>query len=324
MLITYVISRQQTTTDIMKLTTIVATGLMAGASFASVDSAKKYSKSDYISMWKDVAIQNSYEFQIPASITLAQGILESGFGNSDLAVKAKNHFGIKCHNWSGDTFFMDDDRKDECFRKYDDATQSYADHSVFLSSRGRYDFLFELEQTDYKGWAKGLKKAGYATNPKYPALLIKIIEENNLTQYDQGVAVNPEIVSAPVEKEAAQVESTTHLVRLHKNNIRFINAKKGDTFYKISKELNMALWQLYKYNDFDPKQEVLLEGDIVFLQPKRILGKSKQKTLIISKPMSLIDVSQSEGLKLKKLKKLNPSILDVNKKMTPGVKVFLK
>jgi uncharacterized FlgJ-related protein len=324
MLITCVISRQQTTTDIMKLTTIVATGLMAGATFASVDSANKYSKSDYISMWKDVAIQNSYEFQIPASITLAQGILESGFGNSDLAMKAKNHFGIKCHNWSGDTYFMDDDRKDECFRKYEDATQSYADHSVFLSSRGRYDFLFELEQSDYKGWAKGLRKAGYATNPKYPALLIKIIEENNLTQYDQGVSVNPEVVTAPVVREVVQVENTNHLVKLHKNNIRFVVAKKGDTFYKISKELNMALWQLYKYNDFDSKQEVLIEGDIVFLQPKRSFAKSKQKTLIISKPMSLIDVSQVEGLKLKKLKKLNPSIHDENKKMTPGVKVFLK
>jgi LysM repeat protein len=308
----------------MKLTTLVATGLLTSAILASPESRVRYTKTDYISLWKEVAIQNSHDFKIPASITLAQGILESGFGNSDLAQKANNHFGIKCHNWSGDTFYADDDKKDECFRMYNDASQSFADHSHFLTSRERYNFLFEYDKTDYKSWAKGLKKAGYATNSKYPTLLIKIIEENNLDQYDKDLIVNPEVVSKPMEVSISDNSYKSHDVFLHKNAIRYVKARKGDTFYKIAKEKGMALWQLYKYNDFHSKQEVLNEGDIVFLQPKRLRTKLKQKVLVLSKPMSLIGVSQIEGIKLKKLKKLNPSIADVKKEMTPGVKVFLK
>ena len=137
-------------------------------------------------MYREDAIREMERNSIPASITLAQGILESGDGNSPLARYANNHFGIKCHSdWTGKTFIQDDDKKNECFRKYKDPYESYKDHSDFLK-KNRYAFLFELKITDYKGWAHGLKKAGYATNPKYPHLLIKIIEENNLAQYDKG------------------------------------------------------------------------------------------------------------------------------------------
>ena len=141
----------------------------------------------YISNFKDIAITEMNQFGIPASITLAQGILESGNGESRLATEGKNHFGIKCHdNWNGETIIEDDDEKGECFRKYEKVADSYRDHSLFLTQRERYAFLFSLSPTKYKSWAKGLKKAGYATNPKYPSLLIDLIEKYNLDQFDKA------------------------------------------------------------------------------------------------------------------------------------------
>jgi len=141
----------------------------------------------YIQKYSIAAVAEMGRYGIPASITLAQGILESGNGESRLAVEGKNHFGIKCHsNWNGKTIIEDDDEKGECFRKYDNVADSYRDHSLFLTERGRYSFLFEYKRTDYKKWAKGLKKAGYATNPKYPSLLIDLIERYELYTYDKG------------------------------------------------------------------------------------------------------------------------------------------
>ena len=140
----------------------------------------------YISKYSSVAIDEMEKYSIPASITLAQGILESGNGESRLATEGNNHFGIKCHsNWNGKTIIEDDDEKGECFRKYDKVTDSYRDHSLFLTERGRYSFLFEYKESDYKKWAKGLKKAGYATNPNYPTLLIDLIERYELYTYDK-------------------------------------------------------------------------------------------------------------------------------------------
>src|SRR5690554_5416321 len=166
----------------MRLFTIIFCLFISSSTIAQ--SAKRISRAEYISMYKDDAIREMHRSGVPASITLAQGILESGDGNSALARKANNHFGIKCHgDWKGKTYYQDDDEKDECFRKYKSVLESFRDHSEFLK-KPRYAFLFELKPTDYKGWAKGLKKAGYATNPRYPQLLIKIIEENNLHQYD--------------------------------------------------------------------------------------------------------------------------------------------
>lgn len=153
--------------------------------WTSLVAAQEMSRAKYITKYKDLAIAEMHQYGIPASITLAQGVLESGNGNSELARKSKNHFGIKCHiSWEGKKVYYDDDEAQECFRKYPTVAASYRDHSVFLQ-KARYANLFELSITDYKGWAKGLKKAGYATNPKYPELLIKIIEENQLQQYDK-------------------------------------------------------------------------------------------------------------------------------------------
>ncbi|MFT5055014.1 MAG: flagellum-specific peptidoglycan hydrolase FlgJ, partial [Oceanospirillaceae bacterium] len=173
----------------------------------------RYSRADYINMYAGFAVEEMKLSGVPASITLAQGILESGDGNSSLAKKAKNHFGIKCHGmWQGKKHYMDDDAKDECFRAYGSVFDSYKDHSAFLKGRDRYADLFKLKLTDYKGWARGLKKAGYATNPKYPALLIKIIEENDLAKYDKmkkapkGGAKLPKEKKDKTEKPATEVK----------------------------------------------------------------------------------------------------------------------
>jgi len=151
----------------------------------------------YIAKYSSAAVAEMERYGIPASITLAQGILESGNGESRLAVEGKNHFGIKCHsNWNGKTIVEDDDEKGECFRKYSKVSESYRDHSLFLTERGRYSFLFEYQETDYKKWAKGLKKAGYATNPKYPNLLIDLIERYDLSRFDKGVSQDNQLYFA--------------------------------------------------------------------------------------------------------------------------------
>ena len=153
--------------------------------FFTVYSFSQNKTEEYIAKYKEIAINEMKQFNIPASITLAQGILESGNGESRLAISANNHFGIKCHsNWKGKKVYADDDKKQECFRKYKNASSSYRDHSLFLNNNNRYQDLFSYSKTDYKSWSKGLQKAGYATNPKYSELLIDLIEKYNLDQYD--------------------------------------------------------------------------------------------------------------------------------------------
>ena len=242
---------------------------------------EKVSSEAYIDLYKKIAIDKMNEYHIPASITLAQGILESGSGNSRLAKKANNHFGIKCHKgWTGKTFYMDDDAKDECFRKYNKVEDSYRDHSLFLTQRGRYTFLFEYDTKDYKSWAYGLKKAGYATNPKYPELLIRIIEKYDLAQYDSGKigkkrhhkkTDEPDIsdVAASVTAELMEAGKTESGRPLFTNNgKKLILAKEGDTYYTIAKELNIYSWQLFTYNDVD-KKHTIQAGELVFLEKKK-------------------------------------------------------
>ena len=174
---------------------------------------------DYIEKYKSIAILEMKKYKIPASITIAQGLLESGMGLGRLAVKANNHFGIKCHKkWKGKKIYHDDDKKQECFRKYKNPSESYRDHSLFLVNRERYSFLFNLKTKNYKGWAKGLKKAGYATDPKYPEKLISLIERFNLDKFDSNY------------KE----------LNKKKNNITYF-VKKGDTLFSISKKYKISL-----------------------------------------------------------------------------------
>ena len=183
---------------------------------------RRITREEYIETYKEDAIREMMKSGVPASITIAQGILESGDGNSPLAVYAKNHFGVKCHSgWQGESMRLDDDEKNECFRKYETVYESFRDHSNFLVTRSRYDFLFELKITDYKSWARGLKKAGYATNAKYADLLIMIIESNNLNQYDNYAKVPPRKLSKKRSSKILAAINTSHQIRLH-NNIKYI------------------------------------------------------------------------------------------------------
>ena len=194
---------------------------------------------DYILKYKDIAMNNMRKNGIPASIILAQGILESGAGKGNLAIIANNHFGIKCHeNWTGETVNYDDDAAQECFRKYKDPSESFSDHASFLTSRKRYANLFELPKGDYAAWAKGLRADGYATDPKYPDKLITYIERYNLHQYDAQVL---EIDFKPVEKKEILIVSN--------KDQSFYEVQKGDTLYSISKKFNKTVEELMKKNN---------------------------------------------------------------------------
>ncbi len=265
-------------------------------------------REEYINMFKDEAVKEMKRTGIPASITLAQGILESGDGNSPLARYANNHFGIKCHDWKGATFIQDDDAKDECFRKYKNPNQSFKDHSEFLTTRNRYAFLFQLRPTDYVAWAHGLKKAGYATNPKYPELLIRIIEENNLHAYDkQYVAPTAQInINKAGENLDLARPSTAGLYQaaaVFENRIKYTKAGLNDSPKSIAQKFNMAAWQIKKYNDLESEDYKFERGEMVFLQPKR--RKSKQKTHVVKKGDTPWSIAQKYGIKLERLSMYN-------------------
>jgi LysM repeat protein len=281
----------------------------------------RMSNLDYVDAWKQIAVQQMIDFKIPASITLAQGILESGSGNSMLAQKGNNHFGIKCHGWEGEKIYFDDDAKGECFRVYDNAELSYVDHSEFLTGKSRYNGLFDLELTDYKGWAKGLRSAGYATNPKYPHLLIDIIERLDLNELDKLGVPTVERKLQPIAKTST---SSTRTISVHKNKVKYVVAKNGDTFYKISKEVGLSLWQLYKYNDFSTNKEFLIEGDVIYIQPKKIRAKERKAKFTVSKyNTSLKDISQKEAIKMKRLLRKNDGF-DSNEELPVGTEVRLR
>ena len=231
---------------------------------------------DYIEKYGDIAIDGMNQFGIPASITLAQGILESAAGRSELAQKSNNHFGIKCHGWTGASVLHDDDEKNECFRKYDKPEDSFKDHSLFLQ-RPRYKSLFDLHITDYKGWAKGLKQCGYATNPQYADMLINIIETYELHAYDQGIKKEKEREIAEVKKEEKDLTTTyllqstmgeispyaTHTVK-KVNGKKAVIAKDGDTYESIAKEFGLRNWEIRWYNKVK-KGAVPVEGQTVYL-----------------------------------------------------------
>lgn len=264
----------------------------------------RMSRQEYIDTYKDQAMKEMFRSGVPASITIAQGILESADGNSPLARYANNHFGIKCHNtWNGETFIMDDDAKNECFRKYNSVFESFKDHSDFLSTRSRYSELFQLKLTDYQGWAKGLKKAGYATNPKYADILIQIIETYGLHQYDKVDKMPPKEAVSSVERENTIVV-IDRSIKLQ-NNIKYTVVKEDDSFYKVAQDMNMGLWQLYKYNDMK-KGDKLESGQILYIQPKK--GKGTEEFHIYKKGDDMWHVSQMYGIKLKKLYKRNDMV----------------
>jgi LysM repeat protein len=292
--------------------------MLVGLHVMSQPAERRTSRKEYILRWKDEAVSQMLTYGIPASITLAQGILESADGNSPLAKYANNHFGIKCHDWKGETFIQDDDARNECFRKYSEAMESYRDHSLFLKNKSRYAFLFNYSSTDYKNWAHGLKKAGYATNNEYAYRLIQIIEENELNQYDKTETFARKEV--PSGKDAvATITTKPREVKVHDNNRKYVIAKKDDTAFKIAKEFEMGLWQIYKYNDLG-KKDSIKEGDIIYLQPKR--NKASVEYHTIKPGESMHEISQKYGIKLKKLYKKNN--LDPGSEPATGTVLYMK
>lgn len=294
------------------------------ASFAG--EGGKITKSEYVNQWKDVAIQEMIEHGIPASITLAQGILESGSGNSHLALHGNNHFGIKCHDWTGKTIFLDDDKEDECFRVYNNADESFRDHSDFLVRYSRYSFLFDYEVTDYKSWAKGLKEAGYATNPKYPNLLISIIEEMDLSQFDALGTIQPvQLVSVEGANNSTEINYRTvgsHKIYQHSQKVKYVIATNGDTYYRIAKEFGLNLRQLYKYNSFEEQKDFLEPGDVVYIQPKRKANWIKEDVVVLQETLSSKEISQKYAVNEKTILKLNT--LSSGDTVLKGEKVILR
>lgn len=261
----------------------------------------------YIDEWSPVAIEQMNNYGIPASITLAQGLLESGAGRSELAREGNNHFGIKCHNgWTGPTVYKDDDQRNDCFRSYRNARESYEDHSKFLVSGQRYRSLFSLKPTDYKGWARGLKAAGYATNPRYADHLIEIIEVYQLHAYD---------TSKPVHRPSpATLNPSPSSLPVYMFNDRlYVIARRGDTFRSVGDEMGISYRKLAKYNERD-KHEQLQEGEIVWLEKKarKAPKEYKNRPHRVQPGESMYSIAQYYGIRLKRLYKMNDLSADYN------------
>lgn len=268
---------------------------------------------DYINRYKSAAINEMKLFRIPASITLAQGIVETAAGTSALAREANNHFGIKCHkDWKGMTYIQDDDTKDECFRKYADPLESYRDHSHFLTRRERYASLFKLSPTDYKGWARGLKSAGYATNPKYPEMLIRVIETHELFLLDR-ITASAGIPDTLVVTESVLGQETIHgfkLLSRHpagrdiflNNRRKLIIAMSDDNIYQIARDFNLSVEKLLTHNDLAFATS-LKPGQIVYLEKKR--RKASVKEHVFREGERLYDIVQQYGIQLNMIYKRN-------------------
>jgi hypothetical protein len=278
----------------------------------------------YINSYKDLAINEMKRTGIPASITLAQGLIESDLGRSSLALEANNHFGIKCHDdWRGPSMRFTDNRRNECFRKYDKPEDSFRDHSDFLRSEPRYRSLFSLGSADYKGWAHGLKKAGYATNPDYANMLIRKIDEYNLYNYDSGSASagnnlkekttaavnltgNTVVALANPDTSAKENITFTALPErvMERNRIKYIIVNERDTKESLEIEFQLLRWELPKYNELGSDFR-LSPGQILYLQPKRAKAEPGKEFHSAAEGETMYQISQIYGIKLKNLYLMN-------------------
>lgn len=258
----------------------------------------------YIDQYKDLAIAEMLKYNIPASITLAQGLLESGAGQSELARESNNHFGIKCHDWRGDRSFYDDDEKNECFRSYRDVYESYEDHSKFLARQPRYRSLFKLKKTDYKGWARGLKRCGYATNPAYAKQLINIIELYKLHRYDNAKKYDKFMVERSSVKDV-DTNLNLHPIHIYNKNY-YLKARPGDTFRSIGKEVGISYKKIAKYNERD-KDDKLEPGEIIYLKKKQKKAEKtyKKRPHRVKAGESMYSIAQYYGIRLSSLYKMN-------------------
>lgn len=276
----------------------------------------------YIEKFAPIAVSEMHRSGIPASITLAQGLLESGYGRSELALKGNNHFGIKCHNgWQGGKVYHDDDAKGECFRKYDSPEESYRDHSDFLRYNDRYASLFELEITDYKGWAYGLKAAGYASDKEYAPKLISLIERYALHEYDKGPVTLPE-TPAQLEQVKAVTSQADEVFRFNLsremyslNGVLFVYAFEGETYESIASDYRLFKREILRFNDLRG-QAPLLPGTVVYLQAKKKHAAKGLDKHVVAAGETMRGISQRFAIRLKHLYKLND--LDKNYVLREG------
>ena len=294
--------------------------LIAGVSMqASGQTGERMSRAEYIKTYKELAIAEMKRSGIPASITMAQACIESGDGNSRLAKKANNHFGIKCHDdWNGKEIHHDDDKKNECFRKYTSVHESFRDHSNYLLSKSRYEFLFELDPFDYKAWARGLKKAGYATDPSYAGALIGVIEEYKLYALDREVAGKTPKYRRPLPETGDVYEGRTIFER---NRIQYIVAKNGDSFESLTAEFGKLPWELIRYNDL-PANSHVDSSQVIYIQPKRNAAAPGYRTHTVKERETMYTISQLYGIKLEKLYEKNG--LTWQSELKPGTVLQLR
>ena len=274
----------------------------------------------YIDQYKDIAIEQMQRYHIPASITLAQGLLESGAGRSELTRNSNNHFGIKCNNnWTGRRAYHDDDAKNDCFRVYDSAYESYEDHSKFLSGNQRYRQLFQLKTTDYKGWAKGLKACGYATSPVYAEKLIEIIQLYKLYQYDSAKGYDH--FMAQRTKDQNPNGASLHTIKIFNKNY-YIIARRGDTFKAIGEEVGISYRKIAKYNERNRKDQ-LQEGEVIWLKKKQSKAPKDYKGRLhyVRSGESMYSIAQQYGIRLKSLYKMNKLSPDYQIKVGDGLRL---
>ena len=296
--------------------------LSACKSTRYIPPAVSHTRTEYIATYSNIAIREMRRTGIPASIKMAQAILESGDGNSTLARQANNHFGIKCHNWTGRKIYHDDDLRNECFRSYNSPEESFLDHSDFLTGRARYASLFDLDPSDYKSWARGLKEAGYATNPNYASLLIRIIEDNELYKLDAGIltAGNQRIVTPSANNTSGSGTSAQREV-MKRNRIRYLVAGQGDTYESLTREMELMSWEISRYNDMSGRNSIT-PGDIIYLQPKRARAARGFDTHIVKQGQTMHQISQLYGIKLNRL--LRRNYMEQGQEPSPGDTIFLR
>ena len=257
----------------------------------------------YIDQHKDIAIEQMKRWKVPASITLAQGLLESGAGQGWLTLNSNNHFGIKCHRWTGRTVYKDDDARNECFRAYDSAFDSFEDHSRFLANGQRYRSLFSLKITDYKGWAHGLKAAGYATDPQYAYRLIDLIQLYKLYEYD--TAKDYDHFMTEHSKDHNVNGQPLHPIKIYNKNY-YLYARRGDTFRSIGQEINISYKKIAKYNERN-RDDRLQAGEIIWLKKKQKRAPKEYKDHLhyVRQGESMYTIAQKYGIRMKSLYKMN-------------------
>jgi len=321
---------------IMKIRSLLLLSVLFLATLANSQS-RNQAYLFYIDQYHALAEKQQKEHGIPASIILAQGLLESGAGQSRLSLASNNHFGIKCTDWKGEKIYYDDDAKGECFRKYNKVLESYEDHSSFLKTRTRYAFLFDLNSSDYEGWAYGLKKAGYATDPTYPFKLISLIETYNLHQYDLGLHqvanINREVKITKVEKKSTAKANkdnytgsmgSVQAYNIHEvmsvNGVRFVTAGTDDSYQIIADEFNMTEKRLRRYNDVN-QDAYLPAGTRVFISEKKNKAPEECLTHQVQAGESIHSISQDYGIKLTRLYELNQMSYDQGAKYASVLKL---